>query len=406
MIAVTATQAYEVVRHGTHRNRQRGAFAFVFAIAALLLTMVAPLTSPAAAEWSAPRTVYFDETGQTLDQVFLDVWRDSGGANAFGYPISPEITLDNDHVVQYMEYARFEYWPEGDADGKHFHIGKIGEELRPINLQRSIATWSSTGSTAPTTRSEDTLAIAKAWLPLSESAVSADARFIEATGHTVSGDFQSFWENTGEASYLGNPISETYVSGTTTFQVFENGQLAQKKDGEVEMVPVGKVLADRYNIDQRAQGQGDIPTYSEELFVPPPEPEPNAPGNYIEGGGAVSIDINLSAQYMVVYQGNTVIGETYISTGRAGFETPPGSFYVNTKYISDDMEGVLGGEYYNVPQVPDVMYFTDVGHAIHGAYWHNNFGSPMSHGCVNVPLGFAEWLYSISPVGTLVTIHY
>jgi hypothetical protein len=39
------------------------------------------------------------------------------------------------------------------------------------------------------------------------------------------------------------------------------------------------------------------------------------------------------------------------------------------------MEGVLGGEYYNVPDVPDVLYFTDRGHAIHGTYWHNNFGS-------------------------------
>ncbi len=109
---------------------------------------------------------------------------------------------------------------------------------------------------------------------------------------------------------------------------------------------------------------------------------------------------------MIVYLGDTVICETYMSSGRVQFATPTGTFWINNKYEYDDMEGVLGGEYYNVPQVPDVMYFTDVGHAIHGAYWHNNFGTPMSHGCINVPLAFAEWLYDISPSGTKVVIHY
>ena len=52
------------------------------------------------------------------------------------------------------------------------------------------------------------------------------------------------------------------------------------------------------------------------------------------------------------------------------------------------------------------MYFTDRGHAIHGAYWHNNFGAVMSHGCVNVPLGTSTWLYEWAPTGTRVEIHY
>jgi uncharacterized protein YraI len=124
------------------------------------------------------------------------------------------------------------------------------------------------------------------------------------------------------------------------------------------------------------------------------------------GSGAVWIDVNLSSQYMMVYRGSTVIGQTYVSTGRYGFDTPPGTFYVNTKLTSQTMSGVLGGEYYYVPNVPWVMYFTNVGHAIHGAYWHNNFGARMSHGCINLPVGFAEWLYGISPIGTRVYIHY
>jgi lipoprotein-anchoring transpeptidase ErfK/SrfK len=127
------------------------------------------------------------------------------------------------------------------------------------------------------------------------------------------------------------------------------------------------------------------------------------PGN---GSGALRIDINLRTQYMIVYQGNNVLSRTYVSTGRRGFDTPPGTFYINRKVKVKDMSGVLGGEYYHVRNVPDVMYFTNRGHAIHGAYWHNNFGYVMSHGCVNLPLGFATWLYNITPIGTKVTIHY
>ena len=92
-------------------------------------------------------------------------------------------------------------------------------------------------------------------------------------------------------------------------------------------------------------------------------------------------------------QGRTdeVVLNSYVSTGRAGFDTPIGSFAVLTKLPSQTMEGVIGGEYYNVPDVPWVLYFTNRGHALHGTYWHNNFGMPMSHGCVNLPLDVAAW---------------
>ena len=68
------------------------------------------------------------------------------------------------------------------------------------------------------------------------------------------------------------------------------------------------------------------------------------------------------------------------------------------------MAGVINDEEYNVPDVPDVMYFDNDGNALHGAYWHNNFGTPMSHGCVNLPLDVAHWMYEWAPIGTPVTV--
>lgn len=61
------------------------------------------------------------------------------------------------------------------------------------------------------------------------------------------------------------------------------------------------------------------------------------------------------------------------------------------------MQGPIPGlsdQYYDLPGVPWDLYFTSDGGAIHGAYWHNNFGTPMSHGCVNEPLANAEQIFA------------
>jgi lipoprotein-anchoring transpeptidase ErfK/SrfK len=117
-----------------------------------------------------------------------------------------------------------------------------------------------------------------------------------------------------------------------------------------------------------------------------------------------TIVISISQQTLWAYKGHQVVLSSYVSTGRTGFDTPVGSFAVLTKLPSQTMEGVIGGEYYNVPDVPDVMYFTNHGHALHGTYWHNNFGTPMSHGCVNLPMDVAAWMFQWAPVGMRVEI--
>jgi lipoprotein-anchoring transpeptidase ErfK/SrfK len=169
------------------------------------------------------------------------------------------------------------------------------------------------------------------------------------------------------------------------------------------MTPVGKMLADRYDISTNPQPQGNIPMYDEALFVPPVaipawDAAPPAPG----GGRAVVV--SLSQQALWAYEDGAVVRSTYVSTGKEKFRTPAGFFTVNSKVPEQDMAGVLGGESYNVPKVPDVMYFTDRGHALHGTYWHENFGVPMSHGCINLPMDVADWMYAWAPLGMAVLI--
>lgn len=403
---------------GNLRSKRQSFSLFGVVIAAILaFSVLAPLSTltakaaPASSaqpmfqysgqdDWAPPSTVYIPDTGQTIDGVFLDFWRANGGASSYGNPITPEFTM-NGHTVQYYQYARFEYWPE-DADGNVVHLGKIGEELRPQLVMRQGAAATAPGALAQLAQ------ISLAWLPVAKNVASTPESdtftYVSDTGHTVQNGFKSFWESTGGADYLGNPLTEEFKLNDVTYQVFERGELAWQQDSDPWMVDVGDELAARQGISTAPVDQGDIPTYDESLFV---EPEPDTtPTGVYDPDQELWFEVNLSEQSMTVWNGDHVLLWTLVSTGRPGFDTPTGTFYVNTKLESQTMEGVIGGEYYNVPDVPWVMYFTDEGHALHGTYWHNNFGNVMSHGCVNLPMDVAEYLYSITPIGTRVEIHY
>ncbi|HEX2915288.1 MAG TPA: L,D-transpeptidase [Chloroflexia bacterium] len=117
------------------------------------------------------------------------------------------------------------------------------------------------------------------------------------------------------------------------------------------------------------------------------------------------IDVNLSTQKLVAYDGNKVFYTTLISSGVTRHPTVTGTFNVYLKYVSQRMVGGTGAEHYDLPNVPYVMYFYQ-DYAVHGAYWHNNFGHPMSHGCVNTPVNASKILYDWAPIGTPVKVHY
>ena len=363
-----------------------------------------PTYQAVAEDWTPPRTVYIPESGHTLDQVFLDAWRETGGASTFGYPVTPEITQDDGSIVQYLQYARFEYYPEGNEQGYTFALGDIGEELRPFNLQRSVSSFTSTGAPEQSSSIAANADFLKAWMPVDAPRTErAHVRYVEETGHTVRYAFLTFWEQSGGVDYLGNPVTEEYTIDGTTYQIFERGQLAWENGKEAWLMPVGEMLAEKYKIDTSPVDQGNIPTYSEELFIPPqPAVEIAGPGPV--PGSAKSIVVSISQQRMWAYEGETMVNTSLVSTGKPGFDTPIGTYSIIVKKPIEDMEGLIGGEYYNVTDVPDVMYFTDVGHAFHGTYWHNNFGAVMSHGCVNLPLDVAAWLYEWTPMGTPVRI--
>ena len=117
------------------------------------------------------------------------------------------------------------------------------------------------------------------------------------------------------------------------------------------------------------------------------------------------IDVDISAQTITAYQGNTPLKSVLVSTGVSWHPTPVGRYAVYMKIPSQTMSGGYGAEAYNLPGVPWVMYFAGA-NAIHGAYWHHNFGHPMSHGCVNLTIDDAHWFYDWAEIGTPVITHY
>jgi len=113
------------------------------------------------------------------------------------------------------------------------------------------------------------------------------------------------------------------------------------------------------------------------------------------------IHVSLGKQRLTAYDGKTPVYSTLVSTGKPSTPTLLGTFRIYTKIKSQRMTGPG----YSLPNVPNVMYFVG-GYAIHGAYWHNNFGVPMSHGCVNMRTDESQMLYEWAPSGTEVYIHY
>jgi len=134
----------------------------------------------------------------------------------------------------------------------------------------------------------------------------------------------------------------------------------------------------------------------------------NSPPNTIPASsGERWIDVNLSTQRLQAYEGDRVVLNTLVSTGIARYPTITGTFSIQRKYRYDDMQGGswARGDYYYLPNVPYVQYFY-AGYALHGTYWHNSFGTPMSHGCINLSTPDAAWLFSWTSIGTKVVIHY
>src|SRR4051812_13571796 len=147
----------------------------------------------------------------------------------------------------------------------------------------------------------------------------------------------------------------------------------------------------------------DLAVYEgEEIGVPKEAVADAGSGNKVLGTtdpNSKWIEVSLGEQKLRAWDGNTLFLETPVSSGLARSPTPKGEFRIWSKFRYTRMEGGEGKYYYNLPNVPYVMFFQNDqvaayrGYSLHGTYWHNDFGRVHSHGCVNLPTPIAEKLY-------------
>ena len=360
----------------------------------------------AAQGWSAPRTVFVPTTGHTTDGYFLDVWRSH--RELLGDPVTEEFrprtgftTAGDVDVVQYYEHLALIYLPQEASE----------LQVQALDLGRQAL--------AEATKAGASLALRRALERAVCSPGTADTcASVVATGHTVRGAFLTYWQADGVSDWLGLPLTEAFIAPDgTRVQYFENGMLRLGEGGVAAPLPLAKIEAQRARFDTKPIPQpDDVPTYDEALFVPPPDevldvgPSGWGAGSFGPGpqqGAWKEIVVSISAQSMWAYEAGELVTSSYVSTGTADVPetvTPVGSWTVLAKIDVQDMEGTISDEYYFVADVPYVMYFDDLGNALHGTYWHNNFGTPMSHGCVNLPMDVAAFMYEWAPVGTAVTV--
>jgi hypothetical protein len=380
-------------------NRQRLARVGALGSLFLALGMIATVFAPAAGaqEWSAPSTVWVEEAGHTVDGLFLDDWRSY--QTLYGQPITEEaearVTLGDKkaatYTVQYFENIAIAYVPEEEREGWQVQALPLGADalkadeaiVQPLNLP-------TVGSCSGLTDDICTK--------------------FEENGHSVRMGFKEFWDLNAGARLLGLPLTEEFFGkNMVTTQYFENAVLLWTQDDGVTMRPIGQETAKRLKLKTaKIEQPADIPVYSEDLFIAP------AVGGYDLGsgpgpqqGGYKEIVVSVSAQAMWAYEDGSLVISSYVSTGTGNVPetvTPIGYWSVLVKIDSQTMEGTISGEYYRVEDVPYVMYFDNLGNALHGTYWHSNFGSPMSHGCVNLPMDVAAFLYDWAPEGTAVSV--
>lgn len=146
---------------------------------------------------------------------------------------------------------------------------------------------------------------------------------------------------------------------------------------------------------------GPQTAFFEGLKIPVPEFVAKVENTKVLGEASAEkwIEVDLSEQKLKAWDGDTLFLETLVSTGLPYFPTPTGEFRIWSKVRATRMEGGTGKYYYNLPNVPYVMFFENNevpgarGFSLHGTYWHSDFGKVHSHGCVNLPTSVAEKLY-------------
>jgi hypothetical protein len=279
-----------------------------------------------------------------------------------------------EHWVQWFEYARLE-------------VASETYEGAPPESVESAPIGSAYAQTFGYTRAHP------AFAPV--DGAGETGRYFEETGHTVANAFLDVYDEPLTGAQYGLPISEEFSINGTTYQFFERGAMSWTEATGVVRVPVGTLDAIiQGTLGSRVKQPENADIFTDGFFA--------LRGQY---PGERWIEVNTSSFTLTAWAGDTPVMQTLIVTGASLTPTVEGEFHIYWKIPSQTMTGLnTDGTRYTQADVPSVMYFFQ-DWAIHGTYWRSTFGYAASHGCVNVPMAGASWLYERASVGTRVVVH-
>jgi lipoprotein-anchoring transpeptidase ErfK/SrfK len=378
--------------NGVGRSPRRGVLAAGGALSAALVlpsrAWAAPVaqTTPAAPPNAlAAEAVYFEETGHTVSGDFWRHWQ-ARGLDAYGFPIS-ESFEDGGVRNQYFQRARFELAAPGQV-----RLGMLG-------IESGGAVPPAPGAAAP-------------------PANSAEARLFPETGHVVQGALLAAYNRLG--AVLGPPVGPEQAVPGGYIQYFANGRLEWDPFGGARLGLLGSEVAGRRGVNTTPE---PAPTgtvrFSEYLVAAQAEEnERRAFGARIAGAGSSFFPgrderwvlVSIPQQRTTAYEGMRTVFSDLCSTGRADKGlTTRGLYAIQRRIPNEIMDSTTIGypkghpKYYRLENVLYTQYFNG-GEALHYAWWHSNFGNPMSYGCVNLRLNTAKWFWDWANFGTRVLV--
>ena len=357
-------------------------------------------------------TVYVEQTGHTMSSVLLDYWRVTGRDWFFGNPISEPFETEDGVWSQVMENGVVQYVPELMFTLEPF--------VRFMPIGRTMLAERNTGFRADGRRAGGGgIAPAGNWALPPGTQLDGWVGAYGDFGAPVAEPFENwYWANQGRF-YLGFPLTGLTKEMGRPAQWFEGGLVIEGDDGP-RIAPMGEEIAARLGIDTAPVSGDGLPTDSEALFLGSPNPFPTM--NDPAGPGPKHLYVNLNQQRIDAYAGENLVLSSPVATGLWPNKTENGNFRIRAKKVTEDMRGATdandkvvwlvtdggspppGSIPYGVADVPNVMYINLQAEALHGAYWHNEFGQTRSHGCINLPVEVSKFLYDWAPLGTPTTV--
>jgi lipoprotein-anchoring transpeptidase ErfK/SrfK len=370
---------------------------------------------------------FFPETGHTLSEPFAMFWNAHGGLPLFGPPVSePFADPTSPGVeVQVFESAVLESW-RGTVSLRP--MGRFVAQRDDLLGDPAFVPAPPTGGQSFLVKASDGLRLRAApnleaemvaVLPDNSEFIAADSSGEWAPGYA---DGRSGWVS---ASFLTvrPPLPQLQVADwdLTVWQGATLGETNVRREPTTTS-PIAETLdaGEAVTVTQWLKGEEVFEAadlwakagesryiYARNIgrnapVLPTPIPS-DAPtwGKWL--------DVNLTQQLMTAYDGTNPVRTVVVTTGMAGWETPPGFYSIIHRVANETMtSGAIGAEnHYRLDDVLFTQYFTDRGHALHFAWWRTKetIGRPGSHGCVNLLLEDARFFWDWAELGTPVYVH-